>query len=201
MFLSFQALVEWFPDRKAIATGLTIAGFGSGSLLAAPVFAKLTQYFSTLPQYLGPRNAVTTVTQDGKLFADVGGQLKEVVIATSADIAKLAYKLSEGVYVVGSGSTGAVQAMAVMGVSYFTIMAASAFALRRPAKGYLPPGWVQPPSSAASVSSSQNVHVDVVMQTPQFRQLGLMFFCVACGGMVRALELCKVVFVNAGARA
>lgn len=39
-----------------------------------------------------PRSSVSTVTQDGKLFADVSGQLKEVVIATAADISKLAYK-------------------------------------------------------------------------------------------------------------
>lgn len=48
-----QALLEWFPDRKAIASGLTIAGFGSGALLATPVFNKLSSMFARLPEYVG----------------------------------------------------------------------------------------------------------------------------------------------------
>ena len=27
-----QALIDWFPDRKGLASGLVIAGFGSGAL-------------------------------------------------------------------------------------------------------------------------------------------------------------------------
>ena len=27
---SSQALIDWFPDRKGLASGLVIAGFGSG---------------------------------------------------------------------------------------------------------------------------------------------------------------------------
>lgn len=81
--------MEWFPDRKGIASGLTIAGFGSGSLIAVPVFGKLSQAFATLPEYLGTRDSVATQTQNGKLFADVAGQLKEVVIATSTRMSLL----------------------------------------------------------------------------------------------------------------
>lgn len=31
-----QALMEWFPDRKGLAGGLCIAGFGSGSMVLTP---------------------------------------------------------------------------------------------------------------------------------------------------------------------
>jgi len=31
-----QALMRWFPDKKGIASGLTIAGFGSSALAFAP---------------------------------------------------------------------------------------------------------------------------------------------------------------------
>lgn len=37
-----QALIEWFPDRKGLASGLCIAGFGSGALVFAPVVQNLT---------------------------------------------------------------------------------------------------------------------------------------------------------------
>ena len=32
-----QALIEWFPDRKGLASSLAIAGFGSGALVFAPL--------------------------------------------------------------------------------------------------------------------------------------------------------------------
>lgn len=178
-----QALLEWFPDRKAMASGLTIAGFGSGALLAAPLFTKLCASFATLPTYLGTRDAVATITQDGKLFSEVEGTLREVVVATAADLVKLAHTLPEGVYLMGSGNTGAAQALAVMGVGYFGVMSAAALAMKRPAPGYVPPGFVPPVASPNAPSALQNVHVDTVMRTPQFQQLGVMFFCVACGGM------------------
>ena len=30
LLVSIQALIDWFPDRKGLASGLVIAGFGSG---------------------------------------------------------------------------------------------------------------------------------------------------------------------------
>jgi hypothetical protein len=76
--------------------------------------------------------------RDGRLYADVSGQLQEVVYANSADIAKLSYDLSEGYYVVGTGNTGAAKAMFVMGIGYLAIMLTSAYVIRRPAPGYVP---------------------------------------------------------------
>lgn len=32
-----SALVKWFPDRRGLATGLAVLGFGGGSLIAAPL--------------------------------------------------------------------------------------------------------------------------------------------------------------------
>ena len=36
-----QALIEWFPDRKGLASGMAIAGFGSGALVFAPLMTHL----------------------------------------------------------------------------------------------------------------------------------------------------------------
>lgn len=36
-----STLVKWFPDRRGLATGLAIMGFGFGALLAGPVVARL----------------------------------------------------------------------------------------------------------------------------------------------------------------
>jgi MFS transporter, OFA family, oxalate/formate antiporter len=36
-----SSLVKWFPDRRGLATGLAIMGFGFASMIASPVIAKL----------------------------------------------------------------------------------------------------------------------------------------------------------------
>ncbi|CQR47295.1 putative MFS-type transporter YhjX [Paraliobacillus sp. PM-2] len=36
-----STLVKWFPDRRGLATGMAVMGFGAGSLIASPVAAEL----------------------------------------------------------------------------------------------------------------------------------------------------------------
>ncbi|MCT2534222.1 OFA family MFS transporter [Aquibacillus koreensis] len=38
-----STLVKWFPDRRGLATGMAVMGFGAGSLIASPVAASLIQ--------------------------------------------------------------------------------------------------------------------------------------------------------------
>mmetsp|Transcript_11957 Transcript_11957/g.19970 ORF Transcript_11957/g.19970 Transcript_11957/m.19970 type:complete len:715 (-) Transcript_11957:1332-3476(-) len=208
-----QTLMQWFPDKKGIASGLTIAGFGSGALVFTPAAQYLMHKFAKMPEFLGPAEQFVTKFQDGKMFADVNGQMVEVVKAGAADLAKLPYDLSEGLYIVGSGSTGAAEALAIMGGAYFVTILASAFALRSPHPSYAPP----PTNPAAATSTSSitstskpsststttavisptplppiapptapavvDVSLEAAMRAPQFYQLGTTFFCLACGGM------------------
>ena len=177
-----QALINWFPDKKGVASGLTIAGFGSGALVFEPLVNFLRGKFAKMPEFLGTQDQVQTILENGKLFADVGGQLKEVVSATAADLAILPYKgLSEGLYLVASGDSGNAAVLATIGLAYFGIMLASAFSMRLPAPGYVPAGYVPPQTSLGA--GLQNVSVDTVMKTPQFYLLATVLFCVATGGM------------------
>jgi hypothetical protein len=41
-----QALISWFPDKKGLASGLTIAGFGSGALVFTPLINNLMAKFA-----------------------------------------------------------------------------------------------------------------------------------------------------------
>lgn len=41
-----STLVEWFPDRRGMATGLAVMGFGAGALVTGPVGNYLIQTFS-----------------------------------------------------------------------------------------------------------------------------------------------------------
>src|SRR5712672_2736530 len=40
-------LVKWFPDRRGMATGMAIMGFGGGAMIGAPLANLLINYFKT----------------------------------------------------------------------------------------------------------------------------------------------------------
>ncbi|XP_023327563.1 uncharacterized protein LOC111700759 [Eurytemora carolleeae] len=173
-----QALIDWFPDKKGLASGLVIAGFGSGALFFTPMMNTLTNKFSQLPTYLG--NSVEVVVEGGKQFATVGGQLKEVVYATTAELAKLPYDgLAEGFYLVNTGNTGVALSLASIGAMYTTMVVGSALLIRRPPPGYIPEGYTPP----SVTSGGANVHVDTVLKTPQFWFLFTTSTLLATGGM------------------
>jgi MFS family permease len=134
-----SALMQWFPDKKGTASGITIAGFGSGALLFTPLVQKLTKHFAKLPEYLGPAKDFAINIVDGNMYVDINGKAVQVVEAMAADVAKLSVKLPEGLYVVGSGSTGAAETLAVLAAGYFSVMFASSLALKTPHASFVPP--------------------------------------------------------------
>jgi MFS family permease len=133
-----QTLLQWFPDKKGVASGLTIAGFGSGALLFTPIVQSLMKSFAVMPTYLGATKDFVLKNVDGKFFTDVNGVSVEVIEAVASDIAKLPYDLSEGLYIVGSGQTGAAPALAVMGLGYFAVIFGSALAMKKPHSSFVP---------------------------------------------------------------
>ncbi len=42
-----STLIKWFPDRRGMATGMAIMGFGGGAMIGSPLAADLMQYFAT----------------------------------------------------------------------------------------------------------------------------------------------------------
>jgi len=165
-----STLIRWFPDRRGMATGMAIMGFGGGAMIGAPLKEYLLKLFSVAPDYLGKVDAVHLITEGGRRLAEVGGAMKEVVVIGAAEAAKLALPGQEGVYVVGTGSTGAVQTFLVLGVGYFVVMMIAAFSYRVPRDGWLPRGWTPPAEDAASrrMISRKHVHIDQALKTPQF---------------------------------
>jgi len=175
-----QACLDWFPDRKGLASGIVIAGFGSGALFFTPMMGYLSSKFAAMPTYLG--NNLDIVTEGGKQFARMGSELQEVVYATSGELLKLPYEgLAEGFYLVGSGNTGVGAALASMGAIYAASVVSSSLLIRRPAPGYCPPGYT-PPVSAGAVSGA-SVHVDNLFKTPQFWLLFTTSTLLCTGGM------------------
>lgn len=174
-----QALLEWFPDKKGLASGIVIAGFGSGALFFTPMMNFLTRTYSQMPQYLG--SSLETITEGGKVFTQIGDSLKEVVYATQADLAKLPYSdMMEGFYLVDSGNSGVAMSLATIGAMYTGAIISSAFLLKKPSSQYLPPGWTPPPVTG---TSGLNVNTSTVMRTPQFWLLFTTSTLLATGGM------------------
>ncbi len=42
-----STLIKWFPDRRGMATGMAIMGFGGGALIGSPLAAILMKHFAT----------------------------------------------------------------------------------------------------------------------------------------------------------
>ena len=42
-----STLIKWFPDRRGMATGMAIMGFGGGAMIGSPVAAELMKFFAS----------------------------------------------------------------------------------------------------------------------------------------------------------
>ena len=120
-------LQSWFPDRRGLAAGLAVAGFGGGSIAIAPVISKLLSTFREAPTYVGRKeDFVTTLNESGERFVKLGEdvrvyyylctfldsyhthintQVLQVVNATASDVSSWT-GLEEGLYLMNTGNTG-----------------------------------------------------------------------------------------------
>ena len=164
-----STLIRWFPDRRGMATGMAIMGFGGGAMIAKFTIDKLLEKFYKIPEYLGSIDNVNLITESGRRFAEVAGSKVEVVIVGVNDVAKMIVPSDPGVYIVGTGSSGAAQTFLFLGIIYFIIMTIAAFSYRIPPEGWQPEGWVPPKDSAKTKLITKNhVHIDQALKTPQF---------------------------------
>jgi MFS family permease len=180
-----STLLKWFPDRRGMATGLAIMGFGGGAMIAAPLNEGLIRHFYQSPEYLGTEDSVRLVTdQQGVRFAEVDGRRREVVVVGTNDVAKMIVPGPAGAYLVGTGRVGVAEAFVVLGVAYFFIMTLAAMSYRLPAADWRPAGWTAEasPSAARKMISSNHVTAGSALKTPQFYLLWIMLcFNVTAG--------------------
>ena len=160
-----STLIRWFPDRRGMATGMAIMGFGGGAMIGAPLKDWLLSLYSRAPDYLGAEGAVALVTEGGRRFAETSGGLIEVVVASAEQAASFGGEA--GVYVVGTGDTGAAGAFLTLGIVYFIVMVFAAFQYRVPREGWKPEGWEPAPAKSGMVTQN-NVHIDQAIKTRQF---------------------------------
>ena len=198
-----STLLKWFPDRRGLATGLAIMGFGGGAVVAAPVAKALMGAFARAPERLGANEkesegegeggtgtgtdtGIELVTEGGKRLARAGDRWVEVLVPGVSDVAALNWEdvTAGGVYVVGTGSTGAAATLLLLGGVYTALMGAGAAAYRLPPRGWAPPVSVSaallvPPLPVSPLlprfQPQSSVHIDTALRTPQFWLLWSMF--------------------------
>lgn len=123
-----STLIRWFPDRRGMATGMAIMGFGGGAMIGAPLSVALMNHFKS------------------------------------------------------AASAGVAETFLVMGAVYFLSMSLGALAIRIPAPGWAPPGYV-PAAKAGTMVTHANVHIDQALKTPQFYLLWVVLFVNVTAGI------------------
>ena len=112
-----STLIRWFPDRRGMATGMAIMGFGGGAMIGAPLKRYLLAKFEEAPERLGSVREIPLITENGIRFAETAAGKQEVIIPSAADLASsFGGHLEAGVYVVGTGNTGATAAFVTLGL-------------------------------------------------------------------------------------
>ncbi len=159
-----STLLRWFPDKRGMATGMAIMGFGGGAMVGAPMKEKLLEYWSSPPKLLGTTDSSECLaklqTVEGvRYFEDV-----EVVVAglndlTSSTLNADCYNvdwssMGDGIYAVGSGNTGAAMTFVSLGALYAVIMTVSSMQYRIPQEGWIPEGFTPPEGEGGTRSSN-----------------------------------------------
>ena len=167
-----STLIRWFPDRRGMAAGMAIMGFGGGAMIGTPMKEYFIRLFYQAPDFLGAISDVELVTQAGRRFAEVAGVLQEVVVAGAAEVRDMTMPGPEGVYLVNSGSSGVAETFFVIGLIYLVVMMLAAFSYRLPAEDWKPEGWQEPDADQRhALISGNDVDIDQALKTPQFYQL------------------------------
>jgi MFS family permease len=179
-----STLIRWFPDRRGMAAGLAIMGFGGGAMIGAPIQEWLMKRNYVTPQYLGKTDGVELSTEQGKRWARVGDQKKEVVVVGEKEIAGLSLSVEPGVYVVGTGSCGVGETFFILGIVHLIIILGAAMLYRIPPKDWKPVGWDPQHTGTSSrlIRQGESIDPDRAIRTPQFYLLWIMLcFNVTAG--------------------
>lgn len=179
-----STLIRWYPDRRGLATGMAIMGFGGGAIIAVPLKSWLLNLYSKAPEYLGPLGDVQTTVENGIRYVEQGSQKLEAIVVNAAQAEAVFEGAKGGVYLAGTGNTGAASTFLTLGIGYFIVMLLASFAYRIPAPDWKPEGWELPKEdpSKKGLISSHHVHIDTALRTPQFYQLWIVLcFNVTAG--------------------
>ncbi len=208
-----STLIRWFPDRRGLAAGMAIMGFGGGAIVGVPLKERLLAHFYQAPRFLSPADEGSLETVGGRRTALVDGVRREVVVLGAAEAAAASPPTAPGVYVVGTGRTGAVETFRTLGIVYFFVMLAAALAFRIPPAGWKPvprssttpeaesspavanPTAIEQASAAATTPDARSYDVDEAVRMPQFYLLWIML-CLNVTAGIGVLAVAKTMMTE-----
>ncbi len=80
-----STLIKWFPDRRGMATGMAIMGFGGGAMIGSPLADRLMKFYAT-PESVGV----------WETFLDDGCRLLRVHDSRGAGVSRAAHRMEAG---------------------------------------------------------------------------------------------------------
>ena len=180
-----STLVRWFPDRKGMATGLAIMGFGGGAMLGAPLKAYLIDLYFRVPDYPRPDRRRGSRYRGGATVRGRGRRIARGRGRQRAGPGRVPRRPGRGSL---PGRHGFVRGGGDFRHPRPDLLArdvgCGAPLYRVPAADWLPPGWNLPAAIRAigPMTTYHNVHIDQALRTPHFYQLWIMLcFNVSAG--------------------
>lgn len=87
-----STLVKWFPNRRGLATGMAVLGFGAGALITAPVAANLMESVGIANTYFILGISYFTLMMAGALYIapPKPGEVEEMVVTVGGKKQELA---------------------------------------------------------------------------------------------------------------
>ncbi len=195
-----STLVKWFPDRRGLATGLAIMGFGFGGLICAKLIDQFvpTQAEIILHQDVKTYDYLQTLAEDpaAAQLLIAGAPSLESFKAQSAKAAELyrAQQTESEEYATLKETTDNYRATLIydkksiataflfLGIIYFCVMVPSALYIAPPPEGYADQFVAADPKKAKSIKPNGEMTAMQAIRTPGFYGLWLMLFInVSCG--------------------
>ena len=153
-----SAMMKWFPDRRGLATGITLSAFGLGATVGPMLIGAGLEHFFAAPELVAaalpgdltgglPLSTLPNGTQiidvasapsSAAAEAHAHRHMEEVVVATAGDAVRSGVGSGAGVYLAGTGDSGAAGAFASLGCLYGAVGLVGSRLLCVPNEGWEP---------------------------------------------------------------
>jgi len=173
--------VKWFPDKRGLISGLSVAGFGAGALIVGPLAQSLMRSIGAARQ-VPVELAARLSAKLAPAFTDTLA-LKAALTPADSALAINSAGLQAAAAKAAVLPLGVQPTFLYLGIAYIVVVAIGALILRNPPAGYKPAGW-NPPQPKAGAPVKTDFTAGQVLGTWQFWLIWLLYFCGAGSGLM-----------------
>ncbi len=186
-----KTLMLWFKDRKGLATGLAVAGFGAAKAIASPIMESMLKSLSGQVQ----------------MGEEAFLKLDETARAGLSVTGGLVFNQDGTPYMVSDG-TGLYKMFMILAAVYFVVMFIGHLLLKKPADWHEPQGGEAKPGIMEVLKTRPlgnyvgiwvMFYINITCGLALIRQEKMIFKCLGFAAMVGVLSTISAVF-NAGGR-